>query len=298
MTGKLFIDGIDAYTAYKVYVGQGGYNDIASFPALKPFETNDWPDENGIEPDLAEPALDTREVSIMFFGGDVEGFVEMLMVGAYHEWNFAEIGLTKTLRLVSNESYNDINGLRHFSLRLADDYPLEGYEYSAPNKTGNTNYSIDDIDLGDYGITILQGSSDEVNKKAPVKKNLIVSLSKKAGINYDGYAAYRSSKDVNINCLMRCSVADFWHNYNALIYDLTRPYVRIFRGENQVQECYYGGCEVSQLMPRDGGVWCVFDLKLVFTMKDIEIVPLLATENGYVIETEDGIYLIDMKKNG
>ena len=298
MTGKLFIDGLDAYTTYGVFVGQGGYSGVISAPALKPFETNEWPDEDGIEPDLSEPALDSKEFTIQFFGGDVEGLIGALMTGAYHEWNFAEIGLIKELRLVSNESYNNINGLRSFSLRLSDDFPLQGYEYSAPNKSGNTGYSIDDNDLGLYGITILDGTSDEINKKAPVKKNLIVSLSKKAGVNYDGYAAYRSSKDVTIKCLMRCSVADFWHNYNALVYDLIRPNTRIFRGENQLFDCYYNGLEVSEYVTTATGVWCEFDLKLVFTSKEIEVVPLLATENGYMIETEDGIYLIDMKKNG
>ena len=298
MTGRLFIDGLDAYTTYGVYIARSGYNSLSSTAALKPFDTNDWPDEDGIEPDLSEPALDSKELTVMFYGGDVEGLISVLMTGAYHEWNFAEIGIVKELRLVSNESYNDVKGLRVFSLRLADDFPLSGYEYSAPNKTGNTGYSIDDNDLGLYGITILDGSADEINKKAPVKKNLIVSLSKKAGVNYDGYAAYRSSKDVSIKCLMRCSVADFWHNYNALLYDLIRPNTRIFRGENQIFGCYYNGLEVSEFIPTSTGVWCEFDLKLVFTSKEIEVVPLLATENGYLIETEDGIYLIDMKKNG
>lgn len=286
MTGRLFIDGIDVYTAYGCYVAHGGYGGLVSTPALKPFETNDWPDEDGIEPDLSEPVLDSREFPMPFFGGDLEGLATLLRDGTYHTFSFTEIGLQKSLRMTSNESYKDVHGLRSFSLRFADDFPLDGYEYSAPNKSGITGYQVAGTDLGSYGITVLDAR--DVHKQAPVKKNLIVSLSSKPGLNYDGQAVYRGSIEVSLKCLMRCSVADFWHNYNALLYDLTTPGVKVFKGEGKALNCYYKGIDVDDLTPLAGGVWCSFSLRLVFTMKELYIMQLLATSGGKVLTTEDG----------
>lgn len=285
MIGKLIVDNVDVYSTFGIYIAQGGYESLVSAPSLKAIDTNDWPDQDGIEPDLSEPALDSKEFSISFFGGDVEGFVALLCQGAYHTFNFAEIGLTCSLRLISNESYSDIQGLRSFSLRLADDFPLNGYSYSAPNKSAITGYSVDNIDLGNYGIIVLDAT--ELNKKAPIKKNLVVSLSNKAGVNYDGYAVYRASMDVSIKCFMRCSIADFWNNYNALLYNLTTPNIRVLRGEGKALNCYYKGIEVSEFVPISSGVWCEFDLQLTLTMKELYIMKLLATETSKVVLTED-----------
>lgn len=281
------IDGINILSTYGCFLGQGAYGPLASAPALKPFETNDWPDEDGIEPDLSAPVLDSRELSLPFFGGNMDSLISLLSNGAYHTFIFPEIGLTKVLRMTGGESYDQIGGLRHFSLRFADDFPLDGYEYSAPNKSGITGYQIAGIDLGSYGIAVLDAR--QMHKAAPVKKNLVVSLSSKPGLDYDGQAVYRSSMEVGIKCLMRCSVVDFWHNYNALLYDLTTPGIKIFKGEDKAFNCYYGGIDVDELVPTQGGVWCQFSLNLIFTMSELYIMKFLTSEAGQVLLTEDGL---------
>ena len=62
MEGRLFIDGGDAYLQYGAYVVNGGWNELVAYPPLKPVESNDWQEEDGIEADLSAPVLDTREV--------------------------------------------------------------------------------------------------------------------------------------------------------------------------------------------------------------------------------------------
>ena len=66
MSGKLYIDGYDVYKQYGVYVTDGGWNTLVAMPPLKDVEKNDWQDEDGIEADLSNPVLNTREVSITF----------------------------------------------------------------------------------------------------------------------------------------------------------------------------------------------------------------------------------------
>ena len=66
MTGKTYLDGIDIYTTFGIYVTEGGYNGLATYPPLKKPEINDWQEYNGIEVDLTAPELDTREFQINF----------------------------------------------------------------------------------------------------------------------------------------------------------------------------------------------------------------------------------------
>lgn len=285
MEGALLIDGYDVYTLFGVIIAKQGYNGLVSTAPLKAFDTNDWPDEDGIEPDLSEPALDSREFSILFHGGDMSKMLEYINRAVYHTYEFTEIGLTRRLRLVSNDNYSDLRGLSTFSLRFADDFPLDGYLYSPPNKSAITGYSIDKIDLGNYGIHVLDATS--IKKAPPIKKNLVVSLSKKPGINYDGYAVYRGSYDVSIKCFIHSSVNDFWLNYNALLYNLTQPDTKIFRGDGLAFDCYYKDFTVTDVVSTNIGIWCEFDLNLVFTMRELYIVKLLATELGQAIMTED-----------
>ena len=53
MSGRFYIDGKDAFTEYGIYVQEGGYNELVAFPPLKAVTSNDWQEEDGIEPDLS-----------------------------------------------------------------------------------------------------------------------------------------------------------------------------------------------------------------------------------------------------
>ena len=65
MRGELYIDGKDAYTDFGVWITEGGYDGLLPFPELVEPDRNDWPDEDGIEPDLEKPTLKPRELNIM-----------------------------------------------------------------------------------------------------------------------------------------------------------------------------------------------------------------------------------------
>ena len=66
MINRLFIDGNDAYLQYGAYGVSGGWNELVAYPPLKSVESNDWQEEDGVEADLSEPVLNTREVSVKF----------------------------------------------------------------------------------------------------------------------------------------------------------------------------------------------------------------------------------------
>ena len=105
MKNNLYIDGTDAFTRFGVFIAEGGHNEVVAFPALKaPEVSNDWAEYDGIEVDLSDPKLDTKELEIkfnavgMYQTGD---FISLLSDGAYHTFEFKRIGYTCKLRLVS-----------------------------------------------------------------------------------------------------------------------------------------------------------------------------------------------------
>ena len=141
MTGKIIIDTIDIQASYGLYVAD--YMGLVEFPPLKEVEVVDWPDEDGIEADLSSPILDTREFQ-MRFGGSLKAnfgtLIALLSGGAYHTFVFEDLGITRVLRLVDNISYKGKKVMNNATLTFADDFPLDNYEYMAPNQslvTGN-----------------------------------------------------------------------------------------------------------------------------------------------------------------
>lgn len=303
MTGTLYIDGKDAYSTYGVFVTEGGYNELVAFPPLKSVASNNWAEEDGEEFDLSAPTLNTREFNIKFayHGSSARfgGMIELLSDKSYHTFDFREIGKSYSLRLVTQSAHNVAISMGLFTLRFADDFPLDGYSYIAPVSTiaPQPDYELDGIRLSDYGIYVLQGSEAEILKSPAVKKNLLVDINSKNGAIYDGEYVTFQTKEVKINCLMRAAtLPEFWQNYNAFLYDLTRPDERMLYVDSTSYEypCYYKNCTVNKFAPT-GKVWFQFSIVLVFTsFRVLDDEYLLASEVGELIVTEDGEYAIDL----
>lgn len=272
MTGRLYIDGKDAYTEYGVYVERGGWNELIAYPSLKAVESNDWQEKDGIEVDLSAPVLDTREVSIKFaiasFDDHFFAFIALLSDSAYHTFDCRYIRRTYKLRLVSLSNLAVAQALGVTTLKFADDFPLSGYTYTAPesNILAYNDYIFDDVKFTDYGVRILKGTLDEVMKIPTVKTNLLRNINTQAGAIYDDKNVTYKSKDVKINCLMRAeTLEELWRNYDALLYDLTRPEEHILKVDRLDKKFsfYYKSCQVSEFYPTDK-IWLQFTLIVTF----------------------------------
>lgn len=304
MVNRLFIDGNDAYLKYGAYVVSGGWNDLVAYPPLKSVESNDWQEEDGVEADLSNPVLDTREVSVKFaFGGLFSRFclfVELLSDGAYHEFDCAYIGRKFKLRMTQTPNLDIAKVLGTATIKFSDDFPMYGLDYQVPSSDMPVcdEYMIDNAPTTEYGMRVLQGSMSEVMKPADVKQNLLRNISTEQGAMYDGKTVTFKSKDVKLKCLMRAATLDtLWRNYYALLYDLIQPEERFLtvRELEQGFPCYYKSCQVSDFIP-DGRIWLAFTLTLTFTgnfrLNDNDFV--LATEDGIIVFTEDGEYAVEM----
>jgi hypothetical protein len=269
--GNLYIDGQDAYSLYRVFATGGEYGGLASYPALKSVESNDWAEEDGLECDLSVPALDTREFSAGFsFHNDssLGAFIEALSDGAYHDLSFVEAGRTCRLRLVSQGSLSQTSTLGTFALRFADDFPLSGYSYVAPqsNIVPLCGYKLDGRRLSEYGVHVLKGGYTEIQKAPAVKKNLLRNINRLNGAIYDGERVRFQTKDVRLSCLMRAAgMQDFWRNHDALLYDLTRPGERVLYADSTGYEypCVYKSCSAGRFAT-EGKIWFEFGIVLTF----------------------------------
>lgn len=303
MIGNLYIDGRDVYALYGVFTAQGAYDDLLCYASLKSVAVNDWQEEDGEEPDLSAPVLDSREVAVKFgvHGSNyaLGAFVEMFSGGAYHTFDFRDLGRSYKLRLVSQPNLAAAYGLGLVTLRFADDFPLDGYVYEAPQSeiVATQGYEIDDVDFSRYGVRILQGTLEEVNKSPSVKKNLLRNIASEKGVMYDGESVVFDTKEVRLNCLMRANtLPEFWRNYDALLFDLTKANERGLYVDSvgESYPCFYKSCSVSEFCPSDG-VWFRFSITLVFTSFRVGADEyILSSEMDEWIITQTGDAAVDM----
>lgn len=304
MIGRLYIDGFDAYKQFGVYVVEGGWNSLVSMPPLKAVDINDWAEEDGIEPDLSEPVLDSREVPIPFaitsLYNNYNEFISLLSDGAYHVFDCVYIGRKFTLRLVSQGNRVYTSELERETLTFADDFPMNNYSYSPPFSTlpSSDAFLFDNIPFTNYGARIISGSLAEIIKTPVPKQNMLRNIKTKTGAIYDAELVFFKAKEVKLNILMRANNTEqLWRNYDAMLFDLIQPNERVLYVNELEQEFpfYYKSCSVSEFFP-DNNPWLKFTLTICFT-RDFRIEEsgiVLASEDNIVIFTEDEKYAIDL----
>ena len=308
MIGDLYIDGKDAYSKYGVCILDGGYAELVAMPQLKTITTNDWQEEDGVEADLSEPVLDTRNIQLKVSADNRDSryftLIELLSDGAYHTFEVLNIGRTFRLRLASVTVSSYIMDFALLTMKFADDFPLDGYTYQEPVSTLPTDdsYAIDGRPTTDYNVRVLKGTLSEVVRTPEVKANLLRNIKTVSGAIYDPKVVTYKSKDVKVYCLMTAEdTKTLWRNWNALLYDLVRPDERLLWVDSLEQEfpCYYKSCSVTEFYC-ENKIWLKFTLTLTFTrdfrLSDDDIV--LATEDSKIVYTEDDKYAIEMLRGG
>lgn len=188
MKGAFYIDGEDMYLRFGAVFISGGYDDILTFPALKDPDKNDWPEEDGVEVDLSDPKLSSKEITLDFFAEDAFGFVDFVSKPEYHVFRISSLGREWKLRLSSQTDNSVWIDSTKFSLKFVEDSFERPEEYAPTSDCGvnipKCSYEIDGVSLRDYGITVTE-AKDEVLKSPTAKRNMLSQIQTKDGQIYD-----------------------------------------------------------------------------------------------------------------
>lgn len=279
MKGQFYIDGVNATERFGLFIAEGGYRGIASFPKLKPLEVNDWAEEEGLEIDLKNLKLQHREFEIDFVtinkNADIEGFMYQLMEKSYSSFSFPDIGVTKTLRFIKRQSLEGAYfQLCSFSLLFSEDSPMEDYTYEAPieGHIPLQGYKIDGKDLSTYGIAVLERTESQFIAPISLKEGLVMENSLSHGLIADSNYVIPKEWDVTLKLLLRATTASvFKRNLYALMHDLLQDDEReLYLSKNaQTYFCYYKELNIQQLFI-DYRLWCEFELTLTIISNFIE----------------------------
>lgn len=302
LTGRLYIDGADAFTEYGVFVEQYGYKGLVGMPAFKTISVTEWAEYDGEEADLTAPVLDAKTVSIPFCILNVrkaEDLYVALCDGAYHTFRFTDLGNKEyKLRMTSTGSFSSLICLGKLTIAFSDDFPPEqtGEPYAAGESgVKQTGYMIDGIDFAQFGVYVVRGTDDSLRKSAEVRAALSVSPTAAAGVIYDEGATPRfRAKDATLKLFIHgADIDDFWSKWNALFATVTAAEARTlyFPKLGAEYECYYKSCTVSkfEIVPA-GRVWCEFNLVLRITAPTLSTTYwlLISEAEEYIVTETDG----------
>lgn len=258
------INGTDIQTLHAKLV-EGSLASLLSYPALKSLNKNDWAEESGSEYDLSAPQLSAKEITLQLLLPEslYPNLVTLLSVRAYTDYTFDFINQTYRLRLVGLNKTQVVGGYVTADIRLSDDLPLQGYTYQAPTlTTHNVEAYIDSKNLTQYGITLLEGTQQELITAGNAKTPYTAQNSTMSGLIAADVPIYFQERTATLKCFMYLPITDFIKGYFALLYDLVRPDERTLSYQGKSYKCIYKDGKITELYIDNPLIWIKFDLQL------------------------------------
>ncbi len=258
------INNIDIQTLHAKLV-EGSLASLLSYPALKSLNKNDWAEESSSEYDLSAPQLSAKEITLQLLLPEslYPNLVTLLSVRSYANYTFDFINLTYRLRLIGLSKTQVSGGYVTADIRLSDDLPLQGYTYQAPTlTTHNVEAYIDSKNLTQYGITLLEGTQQELITAGNAKTPYTAQNSTMSGLIAADVPIYFQERTATLKCFMYLPITDFIKGYFALLYDLVRPDERTLSYQGKSYKCIYKDGKITELYIDDPLIWIKFDLQL------------------------------------
>lgn len=207
---SLYIDELDAFRNYGVYLAEGGYNALLQIPTAKTINTSNYQEIDDVatalpyyvteDPDLDVcPYLPMQALSIplTFNVADralAQNFFARLTAAPKHNFRFATTRmLIRKMRLADNNTFTVRDDGRTAQVRInfVEDIPAQtvwasGPANPAPVSQGQYWYSLDESTFNEQGVYILKGSEEPFRRLPKPKQQLIVNINSLNGQSYDG----------------------------------------------------------------------------------------------------------------
>ena len=258
------INNIDIQTLNAQLI-EGSLASLLSYPALKTPNKNDWAEESGTEYDLATQKLSAKEITLQLLlpESKYSQLVTLLSASVYADYTFKQIQRTYKLRLVGLNKVQNNGNYIVADIRLSDDSPLQGYTYQAPLLTAyNVETYIDSKNLSQYGITLLEGSQQEIIAAGNAKVPFTAQNSTMSGLIAASTPVHFQERVATLKCFMRLPIVDFLKGYYAFLSDLVQPNARTLKYNEKEYTCIYKDSKITELYIDNSLIWSKFDLQL------------------------------------
>ena len=314
LSGRLYVGGVgasdplvDVFDSFGVYIADKSLAALVQMPSVKnaSVATADWYEDDGVDADLSDLALDSRSVNIRFHARrgvspiPSRQFVNFLASRVYVRFYVVALQMEWRLRYVSCGEFATNDLFDTFTLTFAEDKPTIQHTGPTASLSVQTGYALDGLNLAAFGCRDVKGTLPSFHKLAGVKSNLSTSTAHTDGVTYDADEANTSKSkrfpDVTLNIHMHMgTVYDFWHDYHALFYALTRKNedgesLRTLADSIVTLSCYYKNSKVNTFVLLDGGgVWCDFTVTLAVLGAEVseEEWQYLSAEDYAAVVTE------------
>lgn len=270
MVKNLYIDGIDVRDAFGVWVQKGGYDDLFTFPPMKPPYFNDWPEQHGIEVDLKAPTLAPLSVRVQLIASgsnaNVPGFIEQLSKPGYRACRFPTLDREFKLRYSECVDFEQVGDVSVFSMQFELDEPkrVDPATWLAPGVPVRASaYELDGTNFADFGLFVRMGKGSLLCP-APAKQNLTRDISVLDGRIYDTEKTYRNAKEITLQCALKAaSMSRLWSCRDAFFNQLIAPGEHKITYAGAEYPVFYNETTGGQLLAlRENLVMCGFEIKL------------------------------------
>lgn len=314
MKERLYIDNIDAYERWGVFVAFGGHNGLFQYPKPKSYETNNWHELDGEELDNRKFVYESRQITINFCCNANESkyneFVSFIMSSVYHDFEFRVIGYSVRLRYSFCSSYQYGKKFGVFTFVFYDDNAFLDESFRptiTQEKTLLNEYdSINDVNLSTIGVKVIGKHDNNLRKTAGVKDNLSVSYEYEDGTEYGETEFYKKQKNSNVEFLITGkSKSEFWNNYRTFFWllnciDETANHkckwqsLRLKSTPNvNYSICYVNNTVTDVFIDLNGGVYVKISIELKIQESKNDDLTFLTSEDGFIIVTENN-YTIEI----
>lgn len=274
-------------TDYDVYLADGSYKSLIGISTFKTIEFNDWAEYDYIEPDLHNPVLDKRVISLNFFAYNkygYESFIRRLCQQVYNTFVFQDLNYTVPLRYFKSTFKETNEKIQTFTVDFYEDtqhfFTLDTNIVGAADVVAYV--SVDHKDIGEYGISVLDGSYKSVRQMSEIKQRLTINEKSFEGQYYDYIGNLHSKEfDFTLKLLIRAqTLAQTLKNYHIFFSQLTKKYGRLFIFDdlNVGYDCYYKSMNVHSIHSDLSSGYCGIEFDLTMAVYGDGIVKVLAND--------------------